>query len=109
LARLGPKAFLYAGTVEATEVDVPSRLGTLIESYQVKEGETVSEGQTLVTLTGEDFKLARNWPRAIFAGRFPSTGPVPPQGTVRPPAHQARGRRAQNSWRAVRSPIAGPS
>jgi HlyD family secretion protein len=54
----GGGPFRYAGTVEATEVDVPARLGTLIGSYAVKEGENVQAGQKLVSLTGEDFKLA---------------------------------------------------
>ena len=54
----GGGPFRYAGTVEATEVDVPARLGTLIASYEVKEGEAVQAGQKLVTLTGEDYKLA---------------------------------------------------
>lgn len=54
----GGGTFLYAGTVEATEVDVPARLGTLIASYDASEGQKVLAGETLVTLTGEDYKLA---------------------------------------------------
>jgi len=54
----GGGPFRYAGTVEATEVDIPARLGTLIASYEVKEGDTVKAGQKLVSLTGEDYLLA---------------------------------------------------
>jgi HlyD family secretion protein len=104
----GQKPFLYAGTVEATEVDVPSRLGTLIESYQVKEGETVSEGQTLVTLTGEDFKLAAELAEGDLRRALPlyRSGSLPKEqyDHLRIKREDAA---LKNSWRAVRSPIAG--
>ena len=54
----GGGPFRYAGTVEATEVDVPARIGTLVSAYLVKEGDQVQENQKLVDLSGEDYKLA---------------------------------------------------
>lgn len=56
--RLWSSPFQYAGTVEATQIDLPSRLPTVIDSIQVEEGETVSKGQTLATLACEEVKIA---------------------------------------------------
>jgi HlyD family secretion protein len=73
---VGP--FLYAGTVEATEVDVPARLGTIIASYDIKEGDTVKAGQKLVTLTGEDYKLAAE----LAEGDFKRAEPLYKSGSM---------------------------
>lgn len=48
--------FLYAGTVEATKVDVPARVSSVIESRKVDEGDRVKKDQTLLTLKCEDYK-----------------------------------------------------
>ncbi len=50
--------FLYAGTVEATEVDIPSRVTSVLATVRVKEGDPVKKGQLLAELAGEDIKLA---------------------------------------------------
>ncbi len=50
--------FLYAGTVEATEIDISPRVSSLIASYDVKEGETVNQNQVLVRLACEDIKIS---------------------------------------------------
>ncbi len=49
--------FAYAGTIEATEVDIPARLATVITAYNVKEGDPVAAGQTLVELSDDEIKL----------------------------------------------------
>lgn len=49
--------FLYAGTVEATEIDLSSRLTSVIEQFNVKESDAVKAGQELVRLTCEEEKL----------------------------------------------------
>ncbi|HTA75745.1 MAG TPA: efflux RND transporter periplasmic adaptor subunit [bacterium] len=51
--------FVYAGTVEATEVDVDSQLASNVTSLQVDEGQAVTQGQLLVTLDGPDYKIAQ--------------------------------------------------
>jgi len=53
-----PTEFLYAGTIEATEITLSARVASVIESVVVKEGEDIKAGQTLMTLSGEDLKLA---------------------------------------------------
>ncbi|MCB4756555.1 MAG: efflux RND transporter periplasmic adaptor subunit [Elusimicrobia bacterium] len=49
--------FLYAGTVEATEVDLSARVSSQIASYEVREGDVASRGQLLVQLSCEDIKI----------------------------------------------------
>jgi len=52
------KPFRYAGTLEATKVDLSARVAAAIEQVQVHEGDRVKEGETLVTLACEDYKIA---------------------------------------------------
>lgn len=51
--------FTYAGTLEATEVDIPAQVSSVISSLAVAEGQAVTQGQLLVTLDGSDYKLAQ--------------------------------------------------
>jgi len=44
--------FTYAGTVEATEVDLSSRLTGVIASVNVREGDKVTANEQLVCLVG---------------------------------------------------------
>jgi HlyD family secretion protein len=48
--------FYYAGTVEATEVDVSARVSTVIDRVNVREGDKVKKNDILATLTGEDIR-----------------------------------------------------
>src|SRR5437667_1454985 len=57
--RLQSAAFTYAGTVEATEVDVASQVSSTLASLGATEGQAVTLGQTLAAFTGEDYKLAQ--------------------------------------------------
>ncbi|MDD5656796.1 MAG: efflux RND transporter periplasmic adaptor subunit [Elusimicrobia bacterium] len=50
-------AFLYAGTVEATESDLSARIPSVIAGYQVNESDAVTAGQVLVRMTCEDQAL----------------------------------------------------
>ncbi|HET9869586.1 MAG TPA: efflux RND transporter periplasmic adaptor subunit [bacterium] len=54
-----PAPFAYAGTVEATEVDVPARVASTIASLAVDEGRPVTQGQLLASLDGQDYRLAQ--------------------------------------------------
>lgn len=49
--------FLYLGTVEATKIDLSPRVSSVISFMEAREGMKVQEGQVLVKLAGEDFKL----------------------------------------------------
>ena len=52
------KPFRYAGTLEATKVDLSARVAAAIEQVRVHEGDRVKEGELLVTLACEDYKIA---------------------------------------------------
>lgn len=50
--------FRYAGTVEATDVDLSPRISSSISTVTVHEGDPVKAGEVLVELGCEDLKLA---------------------------------------------------
>jgi HlyD family secretion protein len=52
------RQFLYAGTLEATKVDLSSRLSSSIDGVHVYEGDHVKSGQELITLLCDDTKVA---------------------------------------------------
>ncbi|MFH1415156.1 MAG: efflux RND transporter periplasmic adaptor subunit [Elusimicrobiota bacterium] len=52
------KVFFYAGTVEATEVEISARLTGIIGEVAVKEGDEVKKGDLLVYLSCEDIQVA---------------------------------------------------
>ncbi len=49
--------FLYAGTIEATEIDIAPRVASNISQVFVHEGDLVKIGEPLVKLSCEDVKL----------------------------------------------------
>jgi HlyD family secretion protein len=59
--------FRYAGTVEATDVDLSPRVSSTISTVTVHEGDAVAPGQTLVELGCEDLKLAATIAASDFA------------------------------------------
>lgn len=54
------ETFLYAGTIETTKVDIPARVNSVISKREVNEGDSIQKGQTLLTLTCEDYKLSQD-------------------------------------------------
>jgi len=58
--------FLYAGTLEATKVDLSAQLASSIAAVKVQEGDHVSAGQELVTLTCDDVKVAADLARINY-------------------------------------------
>lgn len=100
--------FLYAGTVEATEVDVSARVGSLIEGYDVKEGETVKAGATLVRLACEDVRLdealaRRNYERGDQLRR---AGTLPAEAYDKL-VHLKNETALKLDWCTIRAPIEG--
>lgn len=69
--------FRYAGTLEATKVDLSARLAAAIDEVRVQEGDRVKPGETLVTLGCEDYKIAarlarENYDRALKLSKIGS-------------------------------------
>ncbi|MGA2090741.1 MAG: efflux RND transporter periplasmic adaptor subunit [Endomicrobiales bacterium] len=52
------KPFHYAGTIEATEVDLSSQVSSVIGKVNVEEGAKIRKGDVLVQLLGEDIRVA---------------------------------------------------
>ncbi len=63
---LRPRPFWYAGTVEATEVDVSPGVPAQILAYEVREGDPVEKGGVLVRLDGPDLRLNARLAEADF-------------------------------------------
>lgn len=71
--------FEYAGTIEATKVDLPARLNTVIKAKNIKEGDVVNKGQALYLLADEEYKIAAESARKDFerAERLYKLGSLP--------------------------------
>ena len=52
--------FLYAGTLEATDVDLSAQVASAIAEVKVQEGDRVSAQQEVVLLSCDDVKVAAN-------------------------------------------------
>lgn len=51
------KPYSYAGTLETTKVIISARVSSDISEFNVAEGDTVSSGQTLLTMTCDAYKI----------------------------------------------------
>ena len=60
------REFLYAGTVEVTEVDISARVSSVIERLDVREGEQVEAEQSLLKLACEDIRLAADLAKSNY-------------------------------------------
>ncbi len=100
--------FLFAGTLEATKVDLSARLSAAIDEVRVHEGYQVTEGDVLITFVCEDFKVASklaqdNYERSmkLVKGNF-----VTPESidTLKTQMHDAA---IKVDWCTLSSPIDG--
>jgi HlyD family secretion protein len=48
--------FLYVGTIEATKVDISSRISSVISTFPAREGHKVKKGDLLIQMACEDIK-----------------------------------------------------
>jgi HlyD family secretion protein len=98
--------FHYAGTVEATAVDISARVASAIAAVHVREGDTVRAGQSLVTLSCEDVKVS-----AVQAARdFQRAAKLLKDGFIRPDAYdqfktQHRQAQLRLEWCEIRAPL----
>lgn len=102
------KPFLYAGTLEATKVDLSARISSAIAVVRVQEGEHVAAKQELVVLACEDVKVASKLANINFqrTERLHEAGQTPQEGMdlVRNRKEEAD---VRLDWCVIRSPIAG--
>jgi HlyD family secretion protein len=103
-----PAAFLYAGTLEATKVDLSARLSSAIAQVVPQEGDRVSKDEELVRLVCDDTKVASdlaniNYERNLHLFK---------NGTISPDTmDQVKNRKddadVRLSWCAIHSPLDG--
>ncbi len=100
--------FRYAGTVEATKVDVPVRVSSVIEEILVREGDIVRADQLLLVLSCEDIKITAAQARRDLerAARLVKQGFMPPQTYEQTKTRYADARLRLN-WCRVQAPTPG--
>jgi HlyD family secretion protein len=54
------REFRYAGTLEATKIDLSAQVPSTLSKVMVREGDHVKEAQMLVTLSCEDIRVAED-------------------------------------------------
>lgn len=101
-------SFEYAGTVEATRIDLPSRVATVIKEVLVEEGNTVTQGQTLVRLACEDISLAQK----LAGDNFHRAENLKKSGSLSKEAFDLSQNRFEEasirwSWCEIKSPVNG--
>lgn len=106
--RLLGNEFVYAGTVEATEVDISSRVSSVIQELAVKESDRVRKGDVLIRLACEDIHLAAG----LAASNYRRAAELYKSGSM-PQAEYDRVRwtrddsAVRESWCEITSPLSG--
>ncbi len=100
--------FLYAGTLEATKVDLSAQVSSAIGAVNVQEGDRVSDHQKLVVLSCEDLKVAaelanENFQRTLRLFREGSAS----QAMLDEVKNKKEESDVRLNWCSVRSPIYG--
>jgi len=100
--------FLYAGTLEATKVDMSARISSAISAVNVQEGDHVAEKQELVKLACEDVKVASelandNYQRTLGLYRADTAS----QDTMDQVRNKKQDTDVRLDWCSVHSPISG--
>jgi len=100
--------FLYAGTIEATKVDVAARVSSVIDRLLVNEGNSVEGNQTLLTLACEDYRNSAT----LAKENFDRTDHLYRQGSQPKEAFDQAQYRWNDAhlkldWCTVASPLAG--
>lgn len=100
--------FRYAGTLEATKVDLSARLAAAIDEVRVQEGDRVKPGETLVTLGCEDYKIAARLARENYnrALKLSTIGSVSAEGLDQF-RNQKEDADIRLGWCSIASPIEG--
>lgn len=100
--------FLYAGTLEATEVDISPQVTGRIAALDVKEGDAVTQDQTLIELACEDVKLSAQQAERDFkrGENLRHSGSIP-QETFEKLKYQNDQAQLAAHWCTIKSPLNG--
>jgi len=101
-------SFRYAGTLEATKVDISSQVSSTVSDVDVREGDHVKSGQKLVALACEDIRVASRLANENFDRnlRLFKTGTAS-QETLDQMKNHKDDADVRLGWCDVASPIAG--
>jgi HlyD family secretion protein len=103
-----PPSFLYAGTLEATKVDLSARLSSAIAQVVPQEGDRVTKDQEVVKLVCDDTKVAADLANINNqrSNRLFQNGTISPDQM-----DQVKNRKEDSdvrlSWCSIRSPLEG--
>jgi HlyD family secretion protein len=102
------KPFRYAGTLEATNVDISARLPANIDEMRVREGDRVKKGDVLAVLSCEEYKIAarlarQTWVRDRKLARIGSVS----QERLDAVRSQMEDTQTRLKWCTIASPIDG--
>jgi HlyD family secretion protein len=100
--------FVYSGTLEATKVDLSSRLSSALATVSVQEGDHVSENQELVKFVCDDTKVTSDLANINFNRneRLFKAGTVS-QETMDQVKNRKDDADVHMSWCQITSPISG--
>ena len=100
--------FLYAGTLEATKVDLSAQVASTIQTVQVQEGAPVKTAQELVTLSCDDVRVADNIATENYQRNFRlfHSGSVS-QETIDQVKNRKEDADVRLGWCSIKSPIQG--
>jgi HlyD family secretion protein len=100
--------FFYAGTLEATRIDLPARVATIVSKIDVEEGQHVEKGQQVAQLACEDLRIAGKLASENFARaeKLRQSGSMS-QESFDKVSTQKQDSDARLSWCDIASPIAG--
>jgi len=102
------KEFRYAGTIEATEIDISARIPGVIARYNAAEGDAVAKDAPLVSLECDDIKLAADIAQKDYdrAAELYQAGSVSRENFDRL-KYRRDDAALRVSWCSVKSPSAG--
>ena len=100
--------FLYAGTLEATKVDLSSQLSSTLGLVKPQEGDRVTAGEEVIQLTCDDVKVAANLAQINFdrGQRLYKAGSMS-QDSWEQVKNRKQDSDVRMSWCAIASPIEG--
>jgi HlyD family secretion protein len=102
------KPFYYAGTVEATQIDLSARVQSTIAEIPVTEGMEIKTGDLLMQLSCEDIKIAFAQAEKDFqrAAKLYDQGSLP-QETYEHIRFKYEDNKIKLDWCTIKSPIDG--
>lgn len=103
-----PGVYRYAGTLEATRVDLSARVPTVVSSISVEEGAKVKAGEVLASLACEDIRIAHKLAQDNFvrSERLKKSGAVSLEAFDQV-ASRKQDADARLAWCDIQSPISG--